>query len=94
MHYASKAYAKTANEIAAPRELEASLLLQAAAKLQAVRDSWKHKPEGLSDALMYNRRLWTVFLDSLIKDDGRLPAPLHENLKNFSAHSSCVRRFR
>ena len=82
MNYASKAYAKIAKEIAAPRELEASLLLQAAAKLQAVRDSWKHKPEGLSDALMYNRRLWTVFLNSLIKDDGRLPAPLHENLRD------------
>lgn len=36
MNYASTAYAKTANEIAGPRELEASLLLQAAAKLQAV----------------------------------------------------------
>ena len=36
MHYASKAYAKTAKETAPPRELEASLLLKAAAKLQAV----------------------------------------------------------
>ena len=89
MNYASKAYAKIAKEIAAPRELEASLLLQAAAKLQAVRDSWKHKPEGLSDALMYNRRLWTVFLNSLIKDDGRLPAPLHENLKTLGAFVMC-----
>ena len=44
MHYASNAYAKTAIETAAPRELEASLLLQAAAKLQAVHDSWRDKP--------------------------------------------------
>ncbi len=36
MHYASKAYAKIAKEIAGPRELEANLLLQATAKLQAV----------------------------------------------------------
>jgi len=89
VNYASKAYTKTAKEIAAPRELEASLLLQAAAKLQAVRDSWKDEPEGLSDALVYNRRLWTVFLDSLIKDDGRLPAPLHENLKTLGAFVMC-----
>ena len=39
MHHASRAYAATAREIASPRELEANLLLQAAAKLQAVRDS-------------------------------------------------------
>jgi flagellar biosynthesis regulator FlaF len=38
---------------------------------------------------MYNRRLWTVFLDSLIKDDGRLPAPLHENLKTVGAFVMC-----
>ena len=51
MHYASKAYAKIAKETAAPRELEASLLLKAAAKLQAVHDSWHDKPAGLNDAL-------------------------------------------
>ena len=44
MHYASKAYAKTAKETLTPRELEASLLLKAAAKLQAVHDSWRDKP--------------------------------------------------
>ena len=41
MNYASKAYAKIAKETAAPRELEAGLLLKAAAKLQSVHDSWK-----------------------------------------------------
>ena len=39
MQHASKAYAKVAKETAGPRELEASLLLKAAAKLQAVHDS-------------------------------------------------------
>ena len=41
MHHASNAYAKTAMVTASPRELEASLLLQAAAKLQAVHNSWR-----------------------------------------------------
>jgi hypothetical protein len=36
---ASKAYATTAKEIANPRELEANLLLKAAARLQAVKDT-------------------------------------------------------
>lgn len=91
MNYASKAYAKTAKEIAVPRELEASLLLQAAAKLQAADDSWTEKPDRLSlgDALLYNRRLWTVLLDSVIKDEDRLPAPLRENLKTLGAFVMC-----
>jgi flagellar protein FlaF len=44
LHYASKVYAKTAKEVADPRQLEASLLLEAAARLQAVHDSWDGKP--------------------------------------------------
>jgi len=82
MHYASKAYAKTAKETLAPRELEASLLLKAAAKLQAVHDSWRDKPDGLSEALSYNRKLWTVFIDSVASDDNKLPAQVRQNLAN------------
>jgi flagellar biosynthesis activator protein FlaF len=89
MNYASKAYAKTAIEVAEPRELESNLLLKAAAKLQAARETWPEERKRLDDALLYNRRLWTVFLDSLIKDDGRLPAPLHENLKTLGAFVMC-----
>ncbi len=85
MNYASKAYAKIAKETAGPRELEASLLLKAAAKLQAVHDSWRDKPAGLPDALMYNRRLWTVFLDAVIRDDNKLPVPVRQNLANLGA---------
>lgn len=89
MNYASAAYARTANNIANPRELEASLLLQAAAKLQALQYSWKDKRGAMKEALLYNRRLWTVFLDSLIQDDGRLPAALRENLKTLGAFVMC-----
>jgi flagellar biosynthesis activator protein FlaF len=89
MNYASRAYAKTAKEVAGPRNLEAGLLLQAAAKLQAVHDSWKEGPSGLDEALLYNRRLWTVFLDSVIKDENRLTKPLRENLKTLGAFVMC-----
>ena len=81
MHYANKAYEKIARETASPRKLEASLLLKAAAQLQAVHDSWNDKkPRGLDDALLYNRRLWTVFIDAVMSDDNKLPlagAPEH-----------------
>jgi flagellar biosynthesis repressor protein FlbT len=85
MNYASKAYAKTAKETASPRELEANLLLKAAAQLQAVHDSWSDKPTGLNAALMYNRRLWTVLLDALVSPGNKLPAQIRENLVKLGA---------
>ncbi len=86
MNYASNAYAKTAKETAAPRELEASLLLKAAAKLQAVHDSWRDKPPGLKDAILYNRRLWTIFLDAVTSDDNKLPAGVRENIRRLGVY--------
>jgi len=81
MNHASKAYSKVAKETASPRELEASLLLKAAAKLQEVQKSWTDpKPAGLDEALLYNRRLWTVFIDAVIRDDNKLPKQVCENL--------------
>ena len=80
MNYASKAYAAVAKETADPRELEAILLLKAAAQLQAVYDTWKDKPSGLNEALLYNRRLWIVFLDAVMRDDNRLPLEVRQNL--------------
>jgi flagellar protein FlbT len=81
MTHASTAYWKTAKETASPREMEAMLLLKAAAKLQAAHESWKDKkPSGLNDALLYNRRLWTVFIDAVTHDGNKLPKPVRQNL--------------
>ncbi len=82
MHYASKAYAQTAKETAPPRQLEATLLLKAAAKLQAVHGSWRERPIGLNEALTYNRKLWTVLIDSVISDDNKLPLQVRQNIAN------------
>jgi flagellar biosynthesis repressor protein FlbT len=86
MHFASNAYAKTAIATAGPRELEASLLLQAAAKLQAVHDSWRDKPSGLDEALLYNRRLWTIFLDAVTSEGNRLPSTVRENVRRLGVY--------
>jgi len=85
MNNASKAYAKVAKDTASPRELEAALLLKAAAQLQEVHDSWRDKPTGLDEALLYNRRLWTVFVDALMSKDNKLPAQIRENLIKLGA---------
>jgi flagellar biosynthesis repressor protein FlbT len=87
MNYATKAYAKTAKETQSPRELEANLLLKAAAKLQAVHEAWKdRKPKGLNDALLYNRRLWTVFIDAVTQDDNKLPVAVRKNITQLGMH--------
>jgi flagellar biosynthesis activator protein FlaF len=81
MHHASKAYEKIARETANPREMEAKLLLNAAAKLQAVYDSWRDKPSAaLHEALLYNRRLWTIFIDAVTREDNQLPEKVRQNL--------------
>src|SRR3974390_1535071 len=82
MREAHKAYAAVAKETASPRELEASLLLKAASKLQSVYDGWDDKTDGLGDALLYNRRLWTVFLDSVCSSESPLPGEERAKLAN------------
>jgi flagellar biosynthesis activator protein FlaF len=81
--YASKAYTRVAREILDPRELEAALLLKSAAKLQAALDGWDQKPPRmLSDAVLYNRRLWIVFIDAVMRDDNKLPLAIRQNVLN------------
>ena len=57
MRNAADAYRSVAKEIASPRDLEADLLLKAAARLQTLSDSWERDKSDLIDALSYNRRL-------------------------------------
>lgn len=82
MNYAAHAYAKVAKETASPRELEANLLLKAAAKLQAAQDAWPEKSAEFKDAILYNRKLWTVLLDSVLREDNQLPPPVRSNIRD------------
>jgi flagellar biosynthesis activator protein FlaF len=82
MEQAIKAYGATAKETATPRELEADILLRAATRLQAVHDAWEGVGPALNNALLYNRRLWTLFLDSVLSDTNPLPREVRQNLAN------------
>jgi flagellar protein FlaF len=86
MHRGTQAYRSVAKEIASPRELEATLLLRAAARLQAVIDSWDKNQDGLNDALLYNRKLWTVFLGSALNSDNPLPSEIRQNIANLGMY--------
>ena len=82
MQQGANAYGTVAKQIASPRELEASLLLKAASRLQAISEGWDGKKEELSDALLYNRKLWSVFLTSVTQQESPLPKEVRQNVAN------------
>ena len=84
MYSAAKTYAKNAQQIGNPRELEAQLLMRAAAKLQAVRDGSLVNSEEVVSAIRYNRRLWIVFGGSVGRPENPLPEPVKQNLANLA----------
>ena len=82
MQSAAQAYKNVSKQIANPRNLEANLLLQAAARLQSVHDSWSADRAQLDDALLYNRKLWSVFLSEVTDGSNPLPKEVRQNVAN------------
>jgi flagellar biosynthesis activator protein FlaF len=82
MRTAAQAYGTVAKKIVNPRELEADLLLKAASQLQAVHDAWDERRPALGDALLYNRKLWSIFLTSVTSPDHPLPTTIRQNVAN------------
>ena len=86
MQHGMRAYRTVATEIASPRELEADLLLKAGARLQAVCDTWDSNKSDLDGALLFNRKLWTVFLSSVTSGDSPLPPEIRQNIASLGAY--------
>jgi flagellar biosynthesis activator protein FlaF len=82
MRHAAQAYGRVANQTSNPRELEADLLLKAAARLQAVSDAWDTGADQIDEALLYNRKLWSIFLTSVTRADNPLPTMIRQNVAN------------
>jgi len=82
MQHAAQAYGKVANQTSGPRELEANLLLKAAARLQAVSEAWGVDRAQVDEALLYNRKLWSIFLTSVTRKDNPLPELVRQNVAN------------
>lgn len=81
-HNAALAYQQVGRQTVTPRLLEANLLSKAAGQLQRVRDDWENARQELDAALMFNRKLWTVFLSSVTGEQSELPKTLRENIAN------------
>ena len=79
---AVNAYSRVAKQTASPRQLESTLLSKSAVNFQRIRDNWEEARSDLSSAMMFNRRLWTVFMTSVTRDDNPLPAPVRQNVAN------------
>ena len=82
MQSAAQTYKNVARQTSNPRELEATLLLQAAARLQSVHDAWDSSKSQLDDALLYNRKLWSVFLSEMTDSSNPMPKNLRQNVAN------------
>ena len=60
MSNAAQAYSRTSHTTAAPREIEAQALLKAARQLQDVQANWTGPDKNMHNALLFNRRLWSI----------------------------------
>jgi len=79
---AAQAYARVATTTASPRENEAKALLMAANKLQAVMTNADATFQQMSDALMFNRKLWTIFLSEAHRDGNPQPLEVRQKIAN------------
>ena len=60
------------NTTGSPRELEARVLIKASKQLQAMQARWDTgmTAEELNDALMFNRQIWMIFVDTALENTG------------------------
>lgn len=82
MRNPAQAYKDVARQTSSPRDLEANLLLQAAARLQTVHDTWSDDRAKLDEALLFNRKLWSIFLTEATDGTNPLPREVRQNVAN------------
>lgn len=79
---AANAYARIANTTSSPRDIEAQALLKAANKLQAIVTNENATSEQISEALMFNRKLWTIFLSEAQREENPNSLDVRQNIAN------------
>jgi flagellar biosynthesis activator protein FlaF len=58
------------------------VLLKSAARLQGIKDSWPLREAELADALLANRKIWTIFVTGMTAEDCQLPSLIRSNIVN------------
>ena len=82
MSHAAQAYARASQTTASPREIEAQALLKAARQLQDVQTNWKGPDRNLHNALMFNRRLGSIFLTEAEANENPNSLEVRQNIAN------------
>jgi flagellar protein FlaF len=69
------------------REIEASVLTEAALKLKDCQDHWDAEDRNvkLNEAFRFNQLIWSIFQGELVRPDHPLPKPLRRNILSLSA---------
>ena len=84
MSHAAQTYARTSQTTASPREIEAQALLKAARQLREVQTNWTGPDSNMHKALLFNRRLWTIFMSAAEADDNPHSIEVRQNIANIS----------
>ena len=82
MSDAAQAYVRTLQTTTSPREIEAQALLKAAKQLRDVQANWKAPDANMHKALLFNRRLWTIFMSAAGSEDNQQPVEVRQNIAN------------
>src|ERR1700722_291190 len=82
MSNAANAYARTAQQSSSPRDIEAQTLLMAARKLVEVQNDCNNDDNRFRAALLFNRRLWTIFMSAAESNDNPQPLEIRQNIAN------------
>src|SRR5258708_32143533 len=82
MSHAAQAYARPSQTTASPREIEAQALLKAARQLQDVQANWAGPDNNMHQALLFNRRLWSIFMSAAETNANPQPLEIRQNIAN------------
>src|SRR3978361_49538 len=82
MSHAAQAYARTSETASPARESEAQALLKAARQLQEVQANWAGPDKNMHHALLFNRRLWSIFMSAVESSESPQPRDVRQNIAN------------
>jgi flagellar protein FlaF len=82
MSNAAQAYSRTSHTTSTPREIEAQALLKAARQLQEVQSNWAGPGKAMESALLFNRRLWSIFMSAAQTDENPQSIEIRQNIAN------------
>ena len=84
MSNAAQIYQRNANASSTPRETESQILIETAARFQRIHDNWYAEASALNLTLLMNRKIWSVFLSSVMMDECPHPREIRENIANLA----------